>query len=69
MEHLKLSPFWNDESLWKGKPKWRKAKSSTGLNLSVFSDAIIEKFGDKTIVEDVDYIEIKDEPKLISNEK
>jgi hypothetical protein len=62
---LKLSPFWNDENLWKGKSEWRKAKPGNGLNLSVFRDFIIERFSDKTIVEDIDYIEIKDETKLI----
>ena len=65
MENLKLSPFWNDENLWKGKTEWRKAKPSNGLNMSVFRDAIVEMFADKTVVEDIDYIEIKDEPKLL----
>lgn len=66
---LKLSPFWSDENLWKGKTEWCKAKPGNGLNLSVFRDAIIERFGDKTIVEDIDYIEVIDNPKLIENGK
>lgn len=66
---LKLSPFWNDENIWKGKSEWREAKSGNGLNLSVFRDAIIELYGDKSITEDIDYIEIKDEPKLIEKGK
>lgn len=44
-------------------PKWRLATPSKGINLSVFRDAIIERFSPE--VEDIDYIEIKDEPKLL----
>jgi|GEM_PF-5413227 hypothetical protein len=43
--------------------KWRLANPSKGINLSVFRDAIIEKFS--PVVEDIDYIEIKDEPKQL----
>lgn len=62
--NLKLNPLWNDKQLWEGKTKWRKAKPSKGINLSVFRDAIIEKFGPKT--EDINYIEVTDEPKLLN---
>lgn len=57
--NLKLNPLWNDKQLWEGKTKWRKAKPSNGLNLSVFRDAIIERFGPK--IEDIDYIDVTDE--------
>lgn len=68
---LKLSPFWNDENLWKGKSEWRKAKSYDNFHTH-FGDALelIIKAGLErqfNPIEDIDYIEIKDEPKLIEN--
>lgn len=79
---LKLSPFWNDKELWRSAtdkananftyidPKYRhldkvyiQALMNAGLWPPKPSIPYVAK------VEDIDYIEIKDEPKLIKNGK